>query len=66
MELGADAVLVNTAVAAAADPTAMGLAFRLGVEAGRLGYEAGLAAAAAAPVASASSPLTAFLTEVGA
>ena len=66
MELGADAVLVNTAVAAAADPTAMGRAFRLGVEAGRLGYEAGLAASAAAPVASASSPLTAFLTEVGA
>ena len=66
MELGADAVLVNTAVAAAADPTAMGRAFRLGVEAGRLGYEAGLAASASAPVASASSPLTAFLTEVGA
>ena len=66
MELGADAVLVNTAVAAAADPTAMGRAFRLGVEAGRLGYEAGLAATAAAPVASASSPLTAFLTEVDA
>ena len=66
MELGADAVLVNTAVAAAADPTAMGRAFRLGVEAGRLGYEAGLAASASAPVASASSPLTAFLTEVDA
>jgi thiazole synthase len=66
MELGADAVLVNTAIAAAADPTAMGRAFRLGVEAGRFAYEAGLADFGAAPVAQASSPLTAFLTEAGA
>ncbi len=66
MELGADAVLVNTAVAAAADPTAMGRAFKLGVEAGRLAYEAGLAAGSAKPVAQATSPLTAFLTEAGA
>ena len=66
LELGADAVLVNTAIAAAADPTAMGRAFRLGVEAGRLAYEAGLAASAAQPTASATSPLTAFLTEAGA
>jgi thiazole synthase len=42
MELGADAVLVNTAVATADDPVAMARAFRLGVEAGRLGYLAGV------------------------
>lgn len=42
MELGADAVLVNTAVATAVDPVAMARAFRLGVEAGRLGYLAGV------------------------
>ena len=66
MELGADAVLVNTAIAAAADPTAMGRAFKLGVEAGRLAYEAGLASTSAKPVAQATSPLTAFLTEAGA
>ena len=42
MELGADAVLVNTAIARAADPVAMARAFRLGVEAGRSGYLAGL------------------------
>ena len=41
MELGADAVLVNTAIAQAQDPEAMGRAFRLGVEAGRLAYKAG-------------------------
>jgi len=41
MELGADAVLVNTAIAQAQDPEAMGRAFRLGVEAGRLAYESG-------------------------
>ena len=42
MELGFDAVLLNTAIAKAADPVAMGRAFRLGVEAGRTGFEAGL------------------------
>ncbi len=41
MELGADAVLVNTAIAQAKDPTRMGEAFRLGVEAGRKAYLAG-------------------------
>ena len=41
MELGADAVLVNTAIAQAQDPETMGRAFRLGVEAGRLAYKAG-------------------------
>jgi thiazole synthase len=42
MELGYDAVLLNTAVAKADDPAAMARAFRLAVEAGRLGYEAGI------------------------
>ncbi len=60
LELGADAVLVNTAIGTAADPVAMGLAFRLAVDAGRAGYLAGLPAAR--PVAAASSPLTGFLS----
>jgi thiazole synthase len=42
LELGYDAVLLNTAVAKAADPVAMANAFRLAVEAGRAGYESGL------------------------
>ena len=42
LELGYDAVLLNTAIAKAADPVAMANAFRLGVEAGRTAYEAGL------------------------
>ena len=66
MEMGADAVLVNTAIAAAADPVAMGRAFRLGVEAGRLAFESGLVASLVRPGAHATSPLTAFLSEVGA
>jgi len=41
MELGADAVLVNTAIACAGNPGQMGLGFKHGVEAGRLGYLAG-------------------------
>jgi thiazole synthase len=41
MELGADGVLLNTAVAGAADPVKMAKAMKLAVEAGRLGYEAG-------------------------
>lgn len=41
LELGADAVLVNTAIAEAQDPVAMAQAFGLGVRAGRLGYLAG-------------------------
>lgn len=59
MELGADAVLVNTAIAVAADPNAMARAFALGVEAGRAAYEAGVAR----PLdhAEPTSPLTAFL-----
>src|SRR6202789_3821231 len=42
LEMGADAVLVNTAIAAAADPVMMADAFRRGVEAGRLAFESGL------------------------
>src|SRR5437764_1948799 len=60
MELGADAVLVNTAIGTAGDPAAMAAAFRLAVEAGRQGYLAGLPARGAA--AQASSPLTGFLS----
>lgn len=60
MELGADAVLVNTAIATAADPVGMAEAFRLGVEAGRKAYEARLAPQRS--FAQASSPLTAFLS----
>jgi thiazole synthase len=41
MELGADGVLLNTAVSGAKDPVKMALAMKLAVEAGRLGYEAG-------------------------
>jgi thiazole synthase len=55
MELGADAVLMNTAIALAQDPVAMARAMRLGVEAGRLAYRAGRIARKA--YASASSPL---------
>jgi thiazole synthase len=42
MELGYDAVLLNTAISKAADPVSMANAFRLGVESGRIAYEAGL------------------------
>ena len=59
MELGAAAVLVNTAIGTAGSPPAMGRAFKLAVEAGRAGYLAGLASARSE--ASASSPLTGFL-----
>ena len=59
MELGADAVLVNTAIAVAGDPVAMARAFAKAVEAGREAYEAGLGAVSRH--AEASSPLTSFL-----
>lgn len=59
MEMGADAVLVNTAIAVAADPVAMADAFRLAVIAGREAFEAGLGPVARH--AEASSPLTSFL-----
>ncbi len=61
MEIGADAVLVNTAIATAADPVQMAEAFKLAVEAGRAAYEAG--PRAVSKRASASSPLTGFLAE---
>lgn len=59
MELGADAVLVNTAIAVAHDPNRMAVAFKQAVEAGRAAFEAGLGAPS--QLASATSPLTGFL-----
>lgn len=59
MEMGADAVLVNTAIAVSADPVAMADAFRLAVIAGRQAFIAGLGPVA--HHAEASSPLTSFL-----
>lgn len=59
MELGADAVLVNTAIAIAPDPARMARAFAAAVEAGRAAFEIGLGAAT--EKAEASSPLTTFL-----
>ena len=59
MELGADAVLVNTAIAVSDNPVQMAIAFKLGVEAGRMAFEARLGAQT--KHAMASSPLTSFL-----
>lgn len=59
LEMGADAVLVNTAIASAEDPVAMAGAFRLGVEAGRRAFLAGVPRQK--EKAEASSPLTGFL-----
>ena len=59
MEMGADAVLVNTAIAVAGDPVNMAIAFKQAVEAGRMAYEAGLGSVV--ETAQASSPLTSFL-----
>ena len=59
LEMGATAVLVNTALAAAKDPSQMGIAFRKSVEAGRLAYLAGLGGESR--TAQATSPLTSFL-----
>jgi thiazole synthase len=59
MEMGADAVLVNTAIAVSSDPNRMAIAFRMAVEAGRAAFEIGLAAQQDS--ASPTSPLTAFL-----
>jgi thiazole synthase len=61
MEIGADAVLVNTAIAVARDPVAMARAFALGTEAGRQAFVAGTVAPA--EQARASSPLTGFLED---
>jgi thiazole synthase len=63
MEMGADAVLVNTAIATARDPAAMGKAFDLAVKAGRTAYLAELAEQSS--FARASSPLTGFLNGPG-
>lgn len=59
MELGADAVLVNTAIAIAPDPARMARAFKLAVEAGREAFETGLPDQL--DTASATSPIDAFL-----
>lgn len=59
LEIGADAVLVNTAMAIAADPARMARAFKLAVEAGREAYEIGIPERS--KQASATSPLTGFL-----
>ncbi|RKY04105.1 MAG: thiazole synthase [Planctomycetota bacterium] len=59
MEMGADAVLVNTAIAAANDPVEIAKAFKMATQAGRIAYETGLASKST--TASASSPLTGFL-----
>lgn len=61
MEMGVDAVMVNTAIASSNDPKAMAKAFKLAVEAGRIAYEAKLGRVT--KEARASSPLTGFLGE---
>ena len=62
LEMGADAVLVNTAIAVAQDPVKMAIAFRKGVEAGREAYLAGLGATSV--TAQATSPLSSFLDQL--
>ena len=59
MEMGADAVLANTAVATAQNPAGLAKAFAMAVDAGRIGYLSGLPAKR--NIANASSPLTGFL-----
>lgn len=59
MEMGADAVLVNTAIAVAQNPIEMAIAFRLAVDAGRKAYLAGLGSQSRYAIAT--SPLTSFL-----
>ena len=61
MEIGADAVLVNTAIAVASDPCRMAVAFKMAVEAGRAAFEMGLGREGR--YASATSPLTGFLDQ---
>ncbi|TKC05927.1 thiazole synthase [Pedobacter frigoris] len=62
MEIGADAVLVNTAIAVSQHPIEMAIAFKMAVQAGRIAYEAKLGSKH--QVAIASSPLTSFLDEL--
>ncbi len=59
MEIGADAVLINTAIAVSDDPNRMAIAFKMAIEAGRAAFECGLPAQR--DTASPTSPLTAFL-----
>lgn len=59
MEMGADAVLVNTAIATANDPVTMASAFRMAVDSGRLAYRSGLGVVSS--TAQATSPLNVFL-----
>ncbi len=61
MEMGADAVLVNTAIAVAGDPVRMAAGFKQAVEAGRTAFEAGLPMRS--EQAEATSPLTGFLDD---
>ena len=61
MEMGAAAILLNTAIASAMDPVLMASAFRDAIRAGRNAYRAGMAAESAR--ARASSPLTGFLED---
>ncbi len=61
LEMGADAVLVNTAIAVAGNPVEMAVAFKLAVEAGRKAYLAGLGSQSFHAVAT--SPLTSFLND---
>lgn len=63
LEMGASAVLVNTAVAVASDPIGMARAFKVACEAGLTAREAGLGAVSTDFTADASSPLTAFLNQ---
>jgi thiazole synthase len=59
LEMGADGVLVNTAIAIASDPSGMAHCFKTAIEAGRAAYEIGLSSPS--KFASATSPLTGFL-----
>ncbi|TDQ11334.1 thiazole synthase [Pedobacter metabolipauper] len=61
MEIGADAVLVNTAIAVSRNPVKMAEAFKIAVEAGRMAFEAKLGSIHS--YAAASSPLTSFLDD---
>lgn len=63
MEMGADAVLVNTAVSVAQNPVGMAHAFKLAVCAGRMAYLSGLGSIS--DIAHATSPLEAFLADEG-
>lgn len=62
MEMGADAVLLNTGISSASDPVGMAEAFGMAIRAGRLAYRSGLGVTSS--MASASSPLTGFLGEL--